>query len=90
VHTRTHPPTHKHTRNTLARPPAHTNELAHEHATAIQVKEALATGALDVNDTDSKGDTLLHMAARNGHKAIVKEVRPRHAPAAVAECTRTS
>jgi ankyrin repeat protein len=54
------------------------------------VKEALATGALDVNDTDSKGDTLLHMAARNGHKAIVKEVRPRHAPAAVAECTRTS
>ena len=39
-----------------------------------QVKEALATGALDVNEKDAKGDSLLHLAARNGHKAIVKEV----------------
>jgi hypothetical protein len=81
-----HPTTHTQTHtNTPARTPART----HAHA-RTQVKEALATGALDVNDTDSKGDTLLHLAARNGHKAIVKEVRPRHAPAAAAECTCTS
>lgn len=53
----------------------------------------MATDALDVNDTDPKGDTLLHLAARNGHKAIVKEVRnklqaaagghPRKLPAAM-------
>ena len=43
-----------------------------------EVKEALATGALDVNERDSKGDSLLHLAARNGHKPIVKELLRRN------------
>ena len=37
------------------------------------MKEALTAGTLDANAIDPKGDTLLHLAARNGHKAIVKE-----------------
>ena len=43
-----------------------------------EVKEALTTGALGVNEQDSKGDTLLHLAARNGHKPIVKELLRRN------------
>jgi ankyrin repeat protein len=39
--------------------------MQHTH-TKHQVKEALTSGLLDVNETDSKGDTLLHLAARYG------------------------
>jgi len=43
-----------------------------------QVKEALTAGTLNANAIDPKGDTLLHLAARNGHKAIVKEALHTH------------
>eukprot|EP00961_Rhodomonas_salina_P109339 1472023-Rhodomonas_salina.1 len=51
-----------------------------KHFTAIkfgkhkEVKAALDAGELKVSDTDSKGDTPIHVAARNGHKKIVKEL----------------
>jgi len=83
---RTHAHTHTHTH-------ARTRTYTHgcTRAGPVQVKEALTTGALDVNEKDPKGDTLLHLAARNGHKAIVKEVprlRGRAGGQAAAEADR--
>ncbi|EKX54812.1 hypothetical protein GUITHDRAFT_63284, partial [Guillardia theta CCMP2712] len=43
-----------------------------------EVKDALVSGALSVNDRDGKGDSLFHIAARNGHKNIIRELLRRN------------
>jgi ankyrin repeat protein len=47
------------------------------------VKEALEAQTVDVGDVDADGNTLLHMAASQGHKTLVKELLRRGADPAV-------
>ena len=48
-----------------------------------EVKAALDATVVDLDDIDVEGNTLLHMAASQGHKLLVKELLRRGADAQV-------